>query len=190
VQAVNYYAGPDARSSVFNGTHWYRGPDLLFHGAAYGYHSADFAGKMIYMQYGSEVLASQLLSFNGTTASRVPAPVSFYDYSIRGSTLYGLGENDAIYRTSDLKTWTKLSVTAPSTARSITTYNGTIYVDTTNSEIYAAPLLAAPLSSSSATAPAGYSRSAAKPGERSIDTFPSSRPLLPADAVAQRFGGR
>ena len=138
VQAVNYYAGQDRRSYVFDGTSWSRGPDLLPDG--FGYHSSTFAGKLIYMQVGSIVALSGLMSFNGRRVTSSHAPVPFYDYAIGGRHLYGLAAAGAIYRTSDLRTWSKLAIVAPSSARSITEYKGTIYVGTTYSKIYAAPL--------------------------------------------------
>jgi hypothetical protein len=138
VQAMDGAKGPEPHSHVFNGTGWSHGPNLLANG--YGYHSSTFAGKVIYMQYGSFVTLSTLLAFNGTGVSSTSAPVPFYDYATNGSKLYGLGEYGKIYETSDLETWTKLAVVAPSTARSITEYEGTIYVGTTDSKIYAAPV--------------------------------------------------
>ncbi len=60
----------------------------------------------------------------------------FYNYSVDGDTLYGLGENGQIRRTTDLRRWTELETAAPEAARSIVVIDGVIYVGTTDSRIY------------------------------------------------------
>ena len=60
---------------------------------------------------------------------------AFYNYSVDGGTLYGLGANGQISRTTNLRTWTDIKTLAPQSARSIVVINGVIYVGTTDSRI-------------------------------------------------------
>jgi Ca2+-binding RTX toxin-like protein len=137
VQAVDAYGGKHPTSKVFDGSGWSDGPDLLPQGG-YGYDTELFDGQLVYLARGlNPALGSSpstLLSFDGaevTSAGRV-----FYNYSIDGDTLYGLGENGQILRTTDLRRWTELETGAPEAARSIVVIDGVIYVGTTDSRIY------------------------------------------------------
>ena len=61
---------------------------------------------------------------------------AFYNYSVDGGKLYGLGANGQISRTTNLRTWTDIKTLAPRSARSIVVIGGVIYVGTTDSQIY------------------------------------------------------
>lgn len=148
LQAPYFYGGAETSSHVYSGdncsltsTSWSTGPNLFSRSAYYG-KPDQFAGKMIMLsiQGGSLGLGySGLLAFDGTTTTNLSSPVGFYDYTIDGSTLYAVGSNGTIYSTTDLVNWSAVS-TAPTTARSIAVSNGTIYVGTTDSKLYSAPL--------------------------------------------------
>ena len=60
----------------------------------------------------------------------------FYNYSVDGGKLYGLGANGQISRTGNLRTWTDIKALAPQSARSIVVIDGVIYVGTTDARIY------------------------------------------------------
>jgi Ca2+-binding RTX toxin-like protein len=130
VQAADS-GGKHPTSKVFDGSGWSNGPDLLPQGG-YGYDTELFDGQLVYLS--SQSSLSSLLSFDGTevrSTGRV-----FHNYSVDGDTLYGLGENGQILRTTNLRRWTTLNALAPETARSIVVIDGVIYVGTTDSRIY------------------------------------------------------
>jgi Ca2+-binding RTX toxin-like protein len=137
VQAVDNGGGKHPTSKVFDGSRWSDGPDLLPQGG-YGYDTELFDRQLVYLARGVDLARgpspSSLLSFDGaevTSTGRV-----FYNYSVDGDTLYGLGENGQILRTTDLRRWTELETGAPQAARSIVVIDRVIYVGTTDSRIY------------------------------------------------------
>ncbi|HEY6638336.1 MAG TPA: hypothetical protein VIZ61_11695 [Solirubrobacterales bacterium] len=131
VQAVDNGAGKHPTSKVFDGNDWSDGPDLLPQGG-YGYDTEHFDGQLLYLTRQSS--PSSLLSFDGAEVTNTGQ--IFYNYSVDGDTLYGLGENGQIRRTTDLRRWTELETAAPEAARSTVVINGVIYVGTTDSRIY------------------------------------------------------
>jgi hypothetical protein len=131
VQAADFYGGEHARSKVFDGVRWSDGPDLLPRGG-FGYDTELFAGRLVYLSWQS--FPSSLLSFDGTEVTSTGR--AFYNYSVDGGELYGLGANGQISRTTNLRTWTDITTLAPESARSIVVIDGTIYVGTTDSRIY------------------------------------------------------
>ncbi len=76
---------------------------------------------------------SSLLSFDGTEVTSTGR--RFYNYSVDGGKLYGLGANGQISRTTDLRRWTDITTLAPESARSLVVIDGAIYVGTTDSRI-------------------------------------------------------
>jgi Ca2+-binding RTX toxin-like protein len=131
VQAVDYYGGKHPTSRVFDGNDWSDGPDLLPQGG-HGYDAELFDGKLIYLA--AQVPSSSLLSFDGAEVTNIGQV--FYNYSVDGNTLYGLGENGQIRKSTDLRRWAELKTAAPEAARSIVVIDGVIYVGTTDSRIY------------------------------------------------------
>ena len=135
VQAADFYGGKHPTSKVFDGEGWSDGPDLLPQGG-YGYDTELFAGQLVYLslQTSSKESPSSLLSFDGTEVTSTGR--RFYNYSVDGGKLYGLGANGQISRTTDLRRWTDITTLAPESARSIVVIDGAIYVGTTDSRIY------------------------------------------------------
>jgi hypothetical protein len=149
LQPTDFDYGVLSYSEVFDGTSWSKGPQFLGYG---GYHPQTFAGKMVYLGgSGGQPLASSLYAFDGSKSNAV-GPTSFYDYAIDNTTvtngtvtptLYALGYNDVVYSTIDLTNWYQ-QTTAPTTSVSIGVLKGQIYVGTTDSKIYSAPVNTAP----------------------------------------------
>ena len=135
VQAADFFGGKHPSSKVFNGTVWSDGPDLLPQGG-YGYDTELFAGRLVYLSLGvsSQSSPGSLLSFDGTKVTSTGRV--FYNYSVDGGKLYGLGANGQISRTGNLRTWTDIKTLAPQSARSIVVIDGVIYVGTTDARIY------------------------------------------------------
>jgi RTX calcium-binding nonapeptide repeat (4 copies) len=131
VQAVDSYGGEHPISKVFDGRDWSDGPDLLPPGGR-GYDTELFHGRLVYL--GSPSSPSSLLSFDGAKVTNTGQV--FHNYSVDGATLYGLGENGEIRKTTDLRRWSELKTAAPEAARSILVIDGVIYVGTTDSRIY------------------------------------------------------
>ena len=131
VQAVDNGGGKHPTSKVFDGSDWSDGPDLLPQGG-YGYDTEHFDGQLLYLTRQSS--PSSLLSFDGAEVTNTGQV--FYNYSVDGDTLYGLGENGQLRKTTDLRRWTELETAAPEAARSIVVIDGVIYVGTTDSRIY------------------------------------------------------
>jgi hypothetical protein len=130
VQAVDNGGGKHPTSKVFDGNEWSDGPDLLPQGGE-GYDTEPFDGQLVYLD--QRPLGS-LLSFDGAEVTNTGR--GFYNHSVDGETLYGLGENGQIRKTTDLRRWTELGTAAPEAARSIVVIDGVIYVGTTDSRIY------------------------------------------------------
>jgi hypothetical protein len=140
VQAVDF-GGKHPTSKVFDGSEWSDGPDLIPQGG-YGYDTELFNGQLVYLAGDSSIdiqepvsaSPSSLVSFDGAKVTSTGQV--FHNYSVDGDTLYGLGENGQIRKTTDLSSWTELETAAPETARSIVVIDGTIYVGTADSRIY------------------------------------------------------
>ena len=137
VQAADFNGGKHATSKVFDGAGWSDGPDLLPQGG-YGYDTELFAGRLVYLslQTSSKESPSSLLSFDGTEVTSTGR--RFYNYSVDGGKLYGLGANGQISRSEKPTSGAGLTSTtlAPASARSIVVIDGAIYVGTTDSRIY------------------------------------------------------
>jgi Ca2+-binding RTX toxin-like protein len=131
VQAVDNGGGKHPTSKVFDGNDWSDGPDLLPIGG-YGYDTEHFDGQLLYLSRQSS--PSSLLSFDGAEVTN--SGQVFYNYSADGGTLYGLGENGQIRKTTDLTSWIDVDPAAPPAARSIAVIDGVIYVGTTDSRLY------------------------------------------------------
>jgi alpha-tubulin suppressor-like RCC1 family protein len=129
-------------SCVFNGTTWSKGPTLLPTSSGYygaGWHPIEFAGKMVYQDYGPADRGfggitdpATLLIFDGT---KYTTSWKIWDFKADGKTLYALGADSTIRTTTDLVSWNVLA-TAPATARSIAVLNGRLYVGGTDSKLY------------------------------------------------------
>jgi hypothetical protein len=130
VQVVDNGGGKHPTSKVFDGNDWSDGPDLLPQGG-YGYDTEPFDGQLVYL---AQWPLSSLRSFDGAEVTNTGQV--FYNYSVDGDTLYGLGENGQIRKTTDLRRWTQFETAAPEAARSIVVVDGVIYVGTTDSRVY------------------------------------------------------
>lgn len=142
-------SAPQSSSQVFDGSGWSKGPNLLPNGGM-GYHTENFAGKLVYLLWQGYPSATRLTAFDGSKATTAATPAPFWEYVVDNGTLYGLGYDNVVYSTKDLVTWYK-AATAPSTARSIAVLNGQIYVGTTDSKIYSAPIVTDPTPLSGST---------------------------------------
>ncbi len=131
VQAVDNGGGKHPTSKGFDGGGWSDGPDLLPQGG-YGYDTEHLDGQLLYLTRQSS--PSSLLSFDGAEVTN--SGQVFYNYSVDGDTVYGLGENGQIRKTTDLTSWIELAPAALPAARSIVVIDGVIYVGTTDSRIY------------------------------------------------------
>jgi Ca2+-binding RTX toxin-like protein len=135
LQAIDYY-GEHPTSAVFDGSGWSDGPDLFPQSTwGEGYATKQFDGQLVYLPH--QLIPGRLRSFDGAEVTNTEQV--FYNYSIDGDMLYGLGENGLIRKTTDLQHWTQLEAAAPQTARSIVVVSGDIYVGTSDSRIYELP---------------------------------------------------
>jgi len=139
--ATNYIVGGESSSHVFDGTSWAKGPSI----STIMWHPESFAGKMVYSTWAApdNDSATGLSTFDGTKVAGAGVPEGIWGYTVDGTTLYALGTSGKIYSTTDLTNW-YLQSTAPSTARSIAVLNGVIYVGTTDSKLYSAPVNTSP----------------------------------------------
>jgi hypothetical protein len=149
-KATNTVGSPETRSHVFSNGTWTLGPSLITSGWAMG-HAEAFAGKLVYFTESPAdfIPYSCPKIFNGSGVS-TNCPAGFSDFSVAGDTLYGMGTDKKVYSTKDLNTW-YVQGTAPSTAVSITALNGKIYVGTTDSKLYSAPVATSPSVAGSTT---------------------------------------
>jgi hypothetical protein len=134
----------EATSHVFDGTNWVTGPSL---GVAYYFWQPEtFAGRMVYSNncicngggYGSTYSMS-----TSNVVTKLAVPVGLYNYTIDGTTFYGIGADGTVYSTTDLTNW-YIQRTGISTGRSIAVLNGQIYVGTSDSKIYKASVNPSP----------------------------------------------
>ena len=117
-----------ANSKVYDGVSWSNGPRLNS-ATAFGQHTAEFGGYMLYRG------DSSLMKFNGTTSAT--ARGMYKDFTIVGNTLYYLQSNGEIYSTEDLNTW-QFFRNAPSDASSIGVLDNYLYIGTKQAELYRA----------------------------------------------------
>jgi hypothetical protein len=138
----------ETSSEMFSNGTWSKGPSLIPSGYV-TWHPSEFAGKAIYFTWASvDAVGTECLKvFNGSSVSTSCPGSGLTDYTIDGDTLYGINYGQ-VYSTKDLKTW-YLQGTAPSDAISIAVMNGKIYVGTTDSKLYSAPVNANPSSTTS-----------------------------------------
>ena len=130
LQAKDYYGAVHPASKVFDGASWSDGPNLgTFN------HAEVFAGKLLYhggLHAGWS--ANYLKTFDGVS-SRIALSSPIYDYKIDGNTVYALGSDGRIRKSRDLISWTSVAK-APTKARSIAVFNGSIYVGGTDASLY------------------------------------------------------
>jgi hypothetical protein len=138
--STNYVLPAETSSQMFSNGTWSKGPNLLSQGGYVTWHPSEFAGKAVYFTWASvDSLGTECLKvFNGSSVSTSCPGSGLTDYTIDGDTLYGINYGQ-VYSTKDLKTW-YLQGTAPSSAISIAVMNGKIYVGTTDSKLYSAPV--------------------------------------------------
>ncbi|HEX4775008.1 MAG TPA: hypothetical protein VH234_05835 [Candidatus Saccharimonadales bacterium] len=168
IDSNNNEVGSEPKSHVCDDTACTAGPSLTLNNM---WHPEAFAGKMIYQTWPGvdNPSATYLVSFDGSNTQTITAtPGGVYDYTIDGNTLYALSGFGTIYSatldsTTGLLNWYVQS-TAPTTARSIAVMNNVIYVGTTDSKIYKAPVNTAPSSISGSTSGGGKTHGGGKGG--------------------------
>lgn len=109
---------------------WSDGPSLgIFNNAQ------EFAGKAVmHSSFHSGTFSGGIKTFDGSRTGGA-CGCSVYDYTIDGSNMYVLTTDNRVLRSTDLSSWNQVG-TAPTVARSIAVYNGTIYVGGTDSALY------------------------------------------------------
>jgi hypothetical protein len=130
LQAKDYYGAAHPTSKVFDGVDWSDGPNLgTFN------HAQSFGGRLLYhggLHAGWS--SNYLRAFDGVS-SRIALSTPIYDFKIDGNTVYTLGGDGRVRRSRDLVSWTNLAK-APSQARSIAIFDGSVYVGATDSSLY------------------------------------------------------
>ena len=127
-------------SNVWDGTSWSQGPQLLPGDAQTVWRPEEFAGQMVYLTLHNGFQTSRMFKFNGTAASQayvdptVGATSLFRDYAVAGDYLYGLLADGRLLQTRDLTTWSVFD-TAPANSRSLTVFDGNLYIGTENAQI-------------------------------------------------------
>ncbi len=122
-------------SLVFDGTDWTTGPDMVpDDGSAnrYPWRPEVFIDELVYFDRFAS--SANLYRFDGTQAELAHSE-GMYDFFVTADTLFGLTTSSKVIGTSDLVNWTEYG-TAPETARSLGMVEETLYVGTTDSEIY------------------------------------------------------
>lgn len=133
---------PAGNSRMYSNGTWSNGPKLT---TGYNvWHPEQFAGKAVYFNWASvdSMSPSCLNVFNGSSVSTSCPSGGISDYAIDGDTLYAINSGK-VYSTKDLNSW-YLQGSGPLNAVSITVMNGKIYVGTTDSKLYSAPVNSAP----------------------------------------------
>lgn len=139
VQGQDYcgWTQPESRVSSDGGVTWTTGPNFgLFN------HAETFAGKMVFVSGNphSGIGGGSLRTFDGTNLE-YKAPTGIWDYTIDGDSLYILGTDNKVWKTTNLDNWAEVAI-APTESRSvgigrsIAILNGTIYLGGKDSAIY------------------------------------------------------
>lgn len=129
-------------SSVYDGTSWSQGPDLLPGGGQTVWRPEAFKDHMVYLTLHSGFQASRLYKFDGTTAGQAyvdPAGAAaslFRDFAITEDYFYGLLSDGRLMQTTDLENWTVFDTTSPA-MRSIAVMDGVLYLGSENAELFA-----------------------------------------------------
>jgi hypothetical protein len=141
-QSTNTVAAPESRSHMFSNGTWSQGPSLLPTGYTV-WHPEVLAGKLVYFNWSAAdgIPLSCPYVFNGSSVN-TSCPLQVNDFSVVGSTLYAVG-NGKVLSTTDLVNW-YVQGTAPNNATSVTALDGKIYVGTSDSKIYSAPIATSP----------------------------------------------
>ncbi len=122
------------RAWIFNGSSWSKVTPIT--GAAQPYKGGEFAGKMLAL---TSPQGGSMLSFDGRTTTTVRSSVKDYKVHSDGY-LYAITYNNgtqAVMRTKDLTNWEFIAET-PNTSQSLAILNNTLYVGTSDSELYKA----------------------------------------------------
>lgn len=143
VQASDFYGGPHAASSVFDGSDWAEGPDLLASMDS-GWGPVNWRGHLIYL---ARTGRGRLYAFDGQVA-RYLAGWSVSAIALAEDGLYavvnsGLSDGDnpmaaRIVRSEDLRSWELLETPLPEGAdRGIGLLDGTLYVGGLEAQLFA-----------------------------------------------------
>lgn len=133
----NNYAvkGIATNSWVFDGANWTKGAAINTY---IPYKGAEFSGKLILQ---SSTGGGSLLGFDGRTTTTIRSNIRDYKIHSDGY-LYALTYNNnalSVMRTRDLASWEQVSV-APSDSKSIALLGNTLYIGTTESQLYKAEI--------------------------------------------------
>jgi hypothetical protein len=129
-------SGFEAKAWVYSGNGWAKATPIAR--VSQPYKGAEFAGKIILQ---SAPAGGALLSYDGRNTATIRPSVKDYKIHTDGY-LYALTHFDnnlAVMRTKDLVTWEHITNT-PANARSLAVLNTTLYVGTSESELYRAPI--------------------------------------------------
>lgn len=133
---------PRGSSEVFDGERWSSGPELLPAGG-HGVRPIPFAGQLVYATkqsfvtpYGElNATPNRLLGFNGTVAA-VVFDGELLDFFGDPRELFVLDTKGAIWRTTDLASWSRVAVAAGIRPQSLALLDGALYVGTQDAELY------------------------------------------------------
>lgn len=137
LNAYDCASGAQPKSKVFDSTTnaWSDGPGL----GAFN-HAETFAGKMVFQTgFHAGDSPGSLGTFDGSSVSYPSGPGGIWNYTIDGGTIYTLGTDYTIKKSTDLVNWTTIA-NAPSVARSIAIHDGAIFIGGSDSGIYRLPL--------------------------------------------------
>jgi hypothetical protein len=133
VQAHDGNGGVHPASRVFDGSAWSTGINLLGGYNGTGWRTSVFAGKLV-MRTWLQPAWAYLVTADARSVS-VNYSWTIYDYAIDGGTLYALGTDGTIRRTTDLSSWTTFA-TAPAGAHSLAVLDGYLYAGTADSSLF------------------------------------------------------
>jgi hypothetical protein len=133
---------PLGPSEVFDGAGWSPGPELLPTGG-HGHRPVVFADHLVYASKQSvatirpllNATPNRLLAFDGTTAV-VVLDHELLDFFADERQLLALDTDGAIWFTTDLTRWMRLTTAAELHPRSLAVLDGTVYLGTADSRLY------------------------------------------------------
>jgi hypothetical protein len=133
---------PLGPSEVFDGAAWTAGPELLPTGG-YGFRPITFADRLVYAVKQTHdtprkvisATPNRLLGFDGATAS-VLLDRELLDFFGDDRQVLVLDAEGAIWRTTDLAGWARLTTAAGLRARSLAVLDGVLYIGTYDSALY------------------------------------------------------
>lgn len=127
---------PESKAWIFNGSSWSKATPIA--NTIHPHNGGEFAGKMVAL---TGPRGGSLVAHDGRTTSTIRPSVGDYKVHSDGY-LYALTNhsgNVAVMRTKDLTSWELISL-APNTSRSIAILGSTLYIGTSESELFKADI--------------------------------------------------